>query len=1203
LKEPQQTAEMRRRAEEDLAEAIKSDSSNWEDLVQIGYLCLEVGKVEESVTQFNRAESVAPNEVDVYLARSVLAIDLNDGDGGAAVLDRAFKLPLGERRYDLLAPAVELYSISKRPKDARARLEEARTPEAPAEVLRYLEGVVAFADNNMADATSKLEEAVKLAPEDPRLTRAYLWLGRAYAAGGNPRRAISPYKEFVRRSTSGGGAAATGQMELSRLYADLGRWEEAARASFEARRSPLAARAAVLRAFHIGGLMARPGGAKPDAKQIEALYGRVSELSAAAPKDVDFRIQLARLTYYKGDLEAAIKILKSAREELGEKVLTTRALIAVYVEAGKFKEAIEECTAAIASIDKAQVPSLQTMLAEVYAQQGDQEMARKTFTAAAEQAGGSERTMIRSQMADWLVRQQHPEEARQLLARVVEDDPTNVAVMGKLLALKPDPQQFTVLIERLKKAEGQSGLNWRYWQAVSWIDSADWQKHGKEIVANLSECLAKDPEFSEASLVLGLYHEKGEEWERALEVYRKAVALNPGNDGLAFRLLRVASKLGRWMEVDQVLAGLPKEVAGNPDLERFIQQLRIQQAVRRGDAGAAVTLLEEQVKDAENYTARLQLAMWLARSPEGKERARKLLAEAAEIAPDAPDALAARVQFHVDQSEFKEAIELCGQSITKKPSAETLRMRSRVYEAQGDLVAAAADLKQMAGLEGKVEEGYLALGQLYYRHGQPQQAVESWEAGCGLAPDSYRLRGALAEVRLSSGDKAEQEKGRLLLDALLKERPDDEQFLLMRVEALLASDDKGQIKACEDICNQVLAKNPKSTQAFYLLAKVTLLAMEQAVADRDLPRARQERARALDYLDRGLVANSQDARLLLMQSELLMAESPNRALLAARAALDLEPSNERAAIACARSLGRSEQTKEAVNVLTRYLSRVDAKDSFAARLTLAQAQIGIKDYASAEVTIKEAEALVASDKARQLAVDQARLELLGSQELWEPFVALARECVARNAGDDDLVVRVGATLLQSKDPGAAKTGVEFMAMLVERHPDDPAVFSQLGLAQYQVGQLQEAATTFEQGLKLDPGHLRLLNDLAWLVCEDQKKPQEAAKRVAAAVDKIRDGGKDSVVASLWDTWGVIQYRLGKLDESKEALERCLAFGVDLEDSTRQSAQFHLARTLSTTDKPRAVQLLEGLLALPKERLALSAADQDEARALLDKVKT
>lgn len=1194
--------ECRRRVAEDLVEAAKLESVTWKEAVQLARLFSETGMLADANAQLDRAETLAPTEVDIYLVRCGLAIDLSDAEGGAAVLDRALKLSLGEGRYDLLAPAVELYAMANRPRDARARLEEARKPDTPVEVLRYLEGVAAFADGNVADAIPKLEEALKLAPEDPRLVGAYLWLGRAYVASGNPRRAILPYRAYIQRATKAKRLAATGHLELSHVYAELGRWEDAAKASFEAGGSHYAARPAMLRTLQMRSLLSRPGGAKPDPRQIEVLYEATRQWSAGAPKDVELRIQLARLTYYRGQLDEAVKMLKSTRDEQGEKYATTRALIGIYVEASMYKEAIEECTAAIASADRARVPSWQATLAEVYALQGDQEMARKTFTAAAEQATGSDRTLIRSSMAEWLIRQQHPEEARDLLLRILEEEPNNVAVLLKLLGLKPDTEKFMALVDQLKKVEGASGLNWRYWLAVGWLDSPDWGARRKDIESNLSECLAKDPEFSEAALALGRLYQKVEDWNQVLSVCGKAFALDSRNTQLAQLVLIAATRLQRWGEIDQVLATLPKEPSGDPSFQRLVQQLRVEQSLRRGDREVAIALLEEQVKDATDYTARLGLAAQLARSPDGRDRALQLLAEAAAIAPDAPEVLVARVQFHVNQLEFKEALDVCGQAIAQKPTARAYQLRAGLHEAQKDLDAAAADLKQMASLEGEAESGHLALGRLYYRWAQYQQAVESWEAGLKLVPDSVSLRGALAESRLNSQDKTEQEKGRVILEGLLKERPEDERFLLMRAGLQLASGEAAQLKACEDTCNEIVKKNPKSAEAFSLLARTALVQSARALTERDVTRARRERARALDYIDLGLTANPQDVRLLVMQSELLLEDSPNRAEIVARRALALQPSSERAATAYAESLRRSGQQGQAIRALARFLEQADAKKAFTARLMLAEMYASEKDFAKAEALLEEAEALVGGDKARQVDLDRGRLGLLVGRGDWDSFVAMARECVAKDTEDVSLASTVGATLLQSGDPERAKTGIEFLVMVTQRRPNDPATFSRLGLGYYQAGRIEEAAAAFEQGLKLDPDHLQLANDLAWILCEEQKKPEEAAKRIAKAIATIEKGSSDPVAGSLWDTWGVIQYRLGKLEESKQALERCLALGPELAVGTRQSALYHLARTMSTTDKTRAAQLLQELLATPKERLSLLPAELAEAQALMDQVR-
>ena len=123
------------------------------------------------------------------------------------------------------------------------------------------------------------------------------------------------------------------------------------------------------------------------------------------------------------------------------------------------------------------------------------------------------------------------------------------------------------------------------------------------------------------------------------------------------------------------------------------------------------------------------------------------------------------------------------------------------------------------------------------------------------------------------------------------------------------------------------------------------------------------------------------------------------------------------------------------------------------------------------------------------------------------------------------------------------------------------------------------------------GDHRVLNDLSYVLCESLRNPQEAEKLARKAVEM---GVED---ASLWDTWGVILYRLGRHEESQKALEKSLA-DPQILPGTRQSATFHLARTLAPKDPARSRDLLERLLATPPDRRLMSAADFAEAQALL-----
>jgi hypothetical protein len=126
-----------------------------------------------------------------------------------------------------------------------------------------------------------------------------------------------------------------------------------------------------------------------------------------------------------------------------------------------------------------------------------------------------------------------------------------------------------------------------------------------------------------------------------------------------------------------------------------------------------------------------------------------------------------------------------------------------------------------------------------------------------------------------------------------------------------------------------------------------------------------------------------------------------------------------------------------------------------------------------------------------------------------------------------------------------------------------------------------------------------MNNLAWILCEHDGQPQEAA-RLASGL--VADGASNPDYACLLDTWGVIQYRLAMIEskagrkqkaaqflaESSSQLEECIRRAPDA--LTKSQATLHWARTLAEIDTARALRVLKALLD-DKEAMALLAAEE------------
>ncbi len=1163
-----------RLAAEDIEAAEKAGANDARALLELGILLLELRQFDRAKAQFDLAEKAEPGNPIVYNAVGQIALDRGDVRAGAALADRALAAPLHEQRLDILPLIAELYVAANRPADAKKCIDEIRRASPEADLLFLLDGSVAMAEARNAEGIRLLEEYTRRAP---KAARGLLLLGQAYHRNGELRRAEATLKQYLQLVAPS--PAPKVRIELAEIYSRLGRPEDAAKVAAEARNEAWDNAAAILTSMETRALVARPRGTKPDPEAIRRLYEECQNLVRQVPNEVRLQLLLARLAAWGGRLDEAVTVLDSVRRKPDAKLAATTTLIDLYAEAGQNDRAIAECEAAVRDVDEDRRPLLQTRLAELYAAKGDAKGLEAIIEALSVPTTRPAASAALLGVAQLLLRQNQPERARAAAEQVAARDEKDIASRHMLLSMPPPegkPDNRPELVNQLQRIEGEGGLHWRLWRARLLLESDGWQANRSQIETLLNECLAKDPGWDEASLTQALVHEKAGENDKALAIYRRLFAADRSNEALARRLLAVAARAGQWAEVDQALDALP---ADDPTL----RPLRVARAARQGKPDEAAVLLEQQAKaDPRDYQARLQLAM-VKRATSQPAEVQRLLDEAGQIAPDAPEVLIARVEHALSNSQWDRAMELCNASIAKAPTPQAYAMRATTLDAMGKTAEAEKDLREVAKTKDWEERGWLALGQLYQRHDQLDRALQNWREGLAVLPKSVPIRRSMALAMLAGGDK-HRDEGFKLLEQLLVERPDDEVLLLAKGDYVGRAD----TATAEAIYEDVVRRYPNSVEAYRRLAVLA--------ADRG------KRERALEMIQRGLSVNPRDLTLLFLKSRLQMADSPNLAAVTAgqaagvaKAALTARPNDEMAARQLAEALMMSGRADEAVKELDAFLAANASLPMVDARLLLAQLHIARKEFARADAAIRKAAEAVPDDS-RPVEV---RIVWHAVQGQWDAIIALAGD-YAREHAADGRVALTAARALMSPDAAKPDAAVPFYEIAVQRIPDAPVVVGELGMALYQLGRIAEAKAAFERAVKALPNDVGLANNLAWILCENDGDPAAAEKLIAGLV---KSAAADRSYPNLLDTWGVVQYRLHakdrsrqRLEESRDRLRECIR-NPRADEATKASGRFHLARTLAELDPAQGREELAKLLADEKVRGALSPPEQHEAGQL------
>ena len=152
------------------------------------------------------------------------------------------------------------------------------------------------------------------------------------------------------------------------------------------------------------------------------------------------------------------------------------------------------------------------------------------------------------------------------------------------------------------------------------------------------------------------------------------------------------------------------------------------------------------------------------------------------------------------------------------------------------------------------------------------------------------------------------------------------------------------------------------------------------------------------------------------------------------------------------------------------------------------------------------------------------------------------------------------------------------------------------------GRSEEAIPLYQRALELQPDNLTVINNLAWIICEDEGKPREALELAQRGLKISPD------YIDLIDTRGFIYYQMGEFDKAVEDFTTCIRL-YPTGTPVAIGSHFRLAKTfdkLGQNDK--AVELLKQALELYQaldpegQARAFLTSDIDEAQRLLKQLQ-
>jgi tetratricopeptide (TPR) repeat protein len=1154
----------------DLERARGCDLSDPNVRLRLARELIAMRRLEEAEDHLEMVRNIDAENQDLWKVWAGLALKsgskekmLNVAEAGLAEL--VFQ------PWDFMPMAAELYVLADRLEDANDCIVNLQKKGISRATVEFLKGLVAVESGQLFDAVKHWKESIK---SGNKTTQVRLALASALSDLGDTKSAKQQLKTVVSEDPE----STEGHLALARLLAKDGDWAmtlEHASAAKELSADNSAADLLKLRA------------------QMHLLDMHSSDRDLAGVTTWrDIREQLSALED-KGEAVAEIKDIQFTLALQQRKFEEAESLIAELERAGLSKSRIALAEAQLlASQDKTDEAIFElhdamekfptdTKLVE-YAgvlldRQGNHERCEKVLQDAMDRidepiALRRLGLMLAGFYASW---DQDDKEFR-LLTELEKRLPNDIPIKRRFLQCEQVTRDADIpqrIVDDIRLLEGEGGWQWRYEQARIWFASDDFKDRYTRVVSILQENIKANPDDQASRILLARAYERAGASKLAISTYREALNLSPDDLRVIIPTVAALYRAQQYDQAEAILSRASEQKLSHPVLRDF----QLQDHLRRGQLDQASGVLEEILSnDPNNRNACLSLALLKMQQKEYGE-ASGLLDTLKQRDPNSLAVTAAQIQLCLSQDKPTDALRLSDQIVGRLGDASAYILRARTYASLGSFDSAREDLDRAVRNEPNELEVWVARSDFFRSRGSKDQAVADIKQALCLAPDDPGIQKRAISLLLMSGNPALVAEGRAVLREALESHPEDVDLHLYKARSLLIEGTDPSVEEAERLLDEITAQNPKISEAWLLLGEI---AINQGQSDK-----------AMNAALGGLVHRPTDKNLLLLKARAEAAGSPILAIPTLERLHDMAPEDVHVALLLSRTYRRAGEHNKAMALLRKQL-RTDSESGH--RRYAIEMAAALYENGSRQKADKEFQRLFKSEPNDPTPLLEY-VQLLKEDRLWD---RLSKEVIDWYRGHEKqsgTAVSVAADLLSIDDVQARKAAESIVRTILRDDPASTEAMVALAIMLQTTGRTAEAAIQYERVLGTDPNNLIAINNLAWIMSEDQGRPAEAlelAQRGLAIAPDYFD---------LVDTRGIIYYRLGEFDRAVRDFKKCLEHGPG-NTPPSVATRFYLARALyQLGQKEEALERVNEALDLQSDLGGLSETDRREARILLDKL--
>jgi tetratricopeptide (TPR) repeat protein len=669
-------------------------------------------------------------------------------------------------------------------------------------------------------------------------------------------------------------------------------------------------------------------------------------------------------------------------------------------------------------------------------------------------------------------------------------------------------------------------------QSQSWVDTGNKffaKAKYKEAAIMYRKAYAKSPLFGEAYYRMGLTDLKLGGLGDAVQMFRRAVELQPENSDAAVQLTNIylfaagqnAQQAPQLLDESQDLAD--KILAKNPN---SFDGLRLsgQIALLKKDTKKAIARLQQANQLKPNSPDVVLVYFEALVRNDQKDAAEKLIRDFIDNNKTFAAAYDQLYYHYMIDKRPDDAERILKLKVENNPKSSNYLLQLASHYAL-PMVNRRADMdaviRRMTD-EKQFPDGHLLAGDFYFfRLRDFELAKQQYEAGMAALPkDKEVYQKRLVELYASNGSYAQANQ---LVDALLKQNPKDADAIEMHATLLLTGGKKEQVDQATADLQSLVSKNPNNHVLRFNYARALLaqtqndpdvnkrqsgmekarLQLEDAINKRpDFVAARELLARVYLFKDPAKALQAADDLLKYDQKNLSGHLTRSAALLAmkqpdkAREELNLLdklfPDNPDARYQAGLLAYQDKDYKKAEQTFgTLYRDNHDNRGLFGITETLA-AQNRLED------AIKELDKAVAAQPERQ-DLKLIRGNFYVRAQRYDEAIATFKGLLEKQPNSADLLFRLAETYRRKGDINMA---ADLFRKSSQAAPNSTLPLVQLGLILETIGPVDQAKAVYEQILKLDPNEPTALNNLAYRKAEEGLD-LDSALRMAQQARQLR----------------------------------------------------------------------------------------------------